>query len=156
MTLNEMKAILPTIDGVTFQMEDGRIVPAHFHVTEVGQITKNFIDCGGVVRKEQVVNFQLWHADDLNHRLKPEKLLHIIELSEQQLGIQNAEIEVEYQTSTIGKYNLAFNGTHFLLLPTQTACLASDACGVPVPKPKVQLNTLGRQTACCSPASGCC
>jgi hypothetical protein len=34
---------------------------------------KNFIDCGGKVRNETVVNFQLWNANDFEHRLKPKK-----------------------------------------------------------------------------------
>lgn len=97
MTLEQIKEILPNLDNVEFQLEDGTFVPEHFHVTEVGQITKNFIDCGGTIRNEKVVNFQLWNADDYEHRLKPNKLLHIIELSEKQLGIENIEIEVEYQ-----------------------------------------------------------
>jgi hypothetical protein len=40
-------------------------VPEHFHVTEVGVVTKDFIDCGGTVRHEKVANFQLWDANDL-------------------------------------------------------------------------------------------
>jgi len=102
MTLEQIKEILPNLDNVEFQLEDGTFVPEHFHVTEVGQITKNFIDCGGTIRNEKAVNFQLWNADDYEHRLKPNKLLHIIELSEKQLGIENSEIEVEYQAETIG------------------------------------------------------
>src|SRR5690606_33980240 len=114
MKLSEIKAILPTLENVVFQLEDGTFVPEHFHVTEVGQITKNFIDCGGTIRKEHVVNFQLWNADDFEHRLKPSKLLNIILLSEEKLGIQDAEIEVEYQSDTIGKYDLAFNEKTFV------------------------------------------
>jgi len=94
MTLSEIKEILPTLENVDFQLEDGTFVPEHFHVTEVGQITKNFIDCGGTIRNEKVVNFQLWNADDYEHRLKPNKLLNIIQLSEKHLGIENGEIEV--------------------------------------------------------------
>lgn len=30
-----------------FKLENGNSVPEHFHVTEVGIITKDFIDCGG-------------------------------------------------------------------------------------------------------------
>lgn len=115
MTLTEIKEILPTLSNVAFQLEDGTFVPEHFHVTEVGQITKHFIDCGGVIRREQVVNFQLWNADDYEHRLKPGKLLHIINLSEEKLGMVDGEIEVEYQSTTIGKYDLAFNGSNFVL-----------------------------------------
>ncbi|WDF66897.1 DUF6428 family protein [Sphingobacterium oryzagri] len=154
MKLSEIKAILPTLDNVEFQLENGAFVPEHFHVTEVGIITKNFIDCGGTIRSESVVNFQLWNADDYEHRLKPNKLLNIIKLSEEQLGIADAEIEVEYQTETIGKYDLAFSGKHFVLKNKQTACLAMDACGLPSDKTKIELSQL--QNSCCSPNSGCC
>lgn len=134
MTLGQIKEILPTLENVEFQLEDGTIVPEHFHVTEVGQINKKFIDCGGVIREESVVNFQLWNADDYEHRLKPGKLLNIIKLSEEKLGIENNEIEVEYQSNTIGKYDLEFNGKVFVLKSKTTACLAQDACGIPSEK----------------------
>lgn len=157
MKLSEIKEILPTLENVEFQLENGTFVPEHFHVTEVGQITKKFIDCGGVVRDEKVVNFQLWNANDLEHRLKPGKLLNIIELSETKLGIEDAEIEVEYQAETIGKYDLDFNGKHFTLKNKQTACLAEDACGIPPvessEKLKIQLVSIGNT---CTPGSGCC
>jgi len=156
MKLSEIKAILPTLENVAFQTPDGSFVPEHFHVTEVGSIQKHFIDCGGTIRKEQVVNFQLWNANDFDHRLKPTKLLNIIELSEDKLGIEDNEIEVEYQSDTIGKYDLDFNGTHFVLIPKTTACLASDACGIPAEKTKVQLAELGGNGSSCAPGSGCC
>jgi hypothetical protein len=47
MKLSEIKKKLDTLENVTFQLPDGTTVPEHFHVTEVGLITKNFIDCGG-------------------------------------------------------------------------------------------------------------
>lgn len=156
MKLSEIKSILPTLENVAFQTPDGSFVPEHFHVTEVGSIQKHFIDCGGTIRKEQVVNFQLWNANDVDHRLKPAKLLNIIKLSEDKLGIEDNEIEVEYQGDTIGKYDLGFNGTHFLLLPKTTACLASDSCGIPAEKMKVQLTELSGSANSCAPGSGCC
>ena len=157
MKLSEIKNILTTVDNVNFQLEDGSLVPEHFHVTEVGQVTKNFIDCGGVVREEKTVNFQLWNADDYEHRLKPAKLLHIIQLSEDKLGIRDAEIEVEYQSSTIGKYDLAYNGKNFVLKNKTTACLAEDACGIPSEKEKKNLAQLTVVPAnSCTPGSGCC
>jgi hypothetical protein len=76
-------------------LENGTFVTEHFHVTEVGIVTKQFIDCGGTIRNEKTVNFQLWNANDFDHRLKPAKLLSIIELSEKKLSIEDAEIEVE-------------------------------------------------------------
>lgn len=157
MKLSKIKEILPSLENVEFQLENGNFVPEHFHVTEVGQITKNFIDCGGVIRTEKVVNFQLWNADDSEHRLKPKKLLHIINLSEEKLGIEDLEIEVEYQSQTIGKYDLEFNGNHFVLVNKTTACLAQDACGIPSEKQKKNLSELTSDSGnSCEPGSGCC
>lgn len=157
MTLEKIKEILPTLENVEFQLEDGTFVPEHFHVTEVGQITKKFIDCGGVIREESVVNFQLWNADDYEHRLKPGKLLSIIKLSEEKLGIENNEIEVEYQSNTIGKYDLEFNGKVFILKSKTTACLAQDACGIPSEKLKKNLAELPVNNAnTCTLGGGCC
>lgn len=157
MKLSEIKQILTTVEAVNFQLPDEKFVPEYFHVTEVGLITKNFIDCGGVVRKETVVNFQLWDANDYEHRLKPQKLIHIIELSEKVLGIEDFEIEVEYQNTTIGKYDLGFNGKDFLLLNKTTACLAQEQCGIPSEKPKLKLTQLNTDEAnSCTPGGTCC
>lgn len=157
MKLSEIKSILPSLDNVQFKLENGTFVPEHFHVTEVGQIHKNFIDCGGVIRNEKTVNFQLWNADDFEHRLKPGKLLSIINLSEEKLGIEDSEIEVEYQDGTIGKYDLDFDGNTFILKNKLTACLAEEACGIPTEKVRKNLSELTVNTASsCSPNSGCC
>lgn len=157
MKLSEIKEILPTLNNVEFQLENGDFVPEHFHVTEVGTVTKNFIDCGGTVRSEKTVNFQLWNADDFEHRLKPAKLLDIIRLSEEKLGIKDHEIEVEYQNTTIGRFDLEFNGKNFVLKNKTTACLAQDACGIPPEKQKVKLSDLSPdQASSCTPGSGCC
>lgn len=157
MTLKQIKEVLATLEHVVFELEDGSLVPEHFHVTEIGQVTKNFIDCGGVIRSEKVVSFQLWNADDIEHRLKPGKLLNIIQLSEEKLGIEDAAIEVEYQGGTIGKYDLRFNGTHFVLGNKTTACLAQDACGIPAEKQKKTLTALPvNQSNTCTPGGGCC
>ena len=156
MKLSQAKNILKSVETVNFTLPDGTSVPEHFHVTEVGLITKNFIDCGGTVRKETVVNFQLWDANDFEHRLKPQKLLNIIELSEKVLGIEDFEIEVEYQAQTIGKYDLDFNGKDFVLVNKQTACLAQDQCGISAEKQKVRLSDMNNEPSCCSPGGSCC
>jgi hypothetical protein len=155
MKLSEIKAHLETLSAVNFQLPNGTLVPQHFHVTEVGVITKDFIDCGGTVRHEKVANFQLWEAGDFDHRLAPQKLKDIIQLSEKVLGMEDSEIEVEYQSETIGKYDLDFDGTNFILVSKQTACLAQDACGIP-DKQKVSLSQLGESNNSCTPGGGCC
>lgn len=157
MKLSEIKTILKTATAVNFVLPNGTVVPQHFHVTEVGEITKKFIDCGGTVRNEKIINFQLWEANDFDHRLAPQKLLSIITLSEKELGIEDAEIEVEYQSDTIGKYDLGFNGKNFLLLAKQTNCLAQDKCGIPAEKLKVSLSDLqNTNQSCCTPGGKCC
>ena len=160
MKLSEVKLVLKKLDKIGFQLANGTLVPNHFHVTEVGKITKHFIDCGGVVRNEEVANFQLWNANDYDHRLHPEKLLNIIELSEKILKIDNLEIEVEYQSQIegseiIGKFGLDFDGKNFLLTSKQTNCLAQDQCGVPEGKQNVRLSDLNEEP-CCTPSSNCC
>jgi len=158
MKLSEIKKILTDVDAVVFQLPNKTFVPEHFHVTEVGVITKNFIDCGGTVREEKVINFQLWEAADYDHRLAPTKLNKIIELSERVLGIDpELEIEVEYQSDTIGKYNLEYNGIYFQLTSKTTACLAQDSCGIPADKQKVKLSELSSSSSsCCTPGGSCC
>ncbi len=153
MKLSEIKSTLATAEAVNFILADGSSVPEHFHVTEVGIITKDFIDCGGKVRHEKVANFQLWDANDFEHRLKAEKLLNIISLSEKVLGMEDLEIEVEYQSGTIGKYDLDFDGTNFLLLNKQTACLAKEACGV---AEETSMINLAAAANGCTPGGGCC
>ena len=84
-------------------------------------------------------------------------MLNIIRLSEEKLGIEDSEIEVEYQSDTIGKYDLEFNGKTFVLKSKTTACLAQDACGIPSEKQKKNLSELTvNQSNTCTPGGGCC
>jgi len=154
MTIEEIKVVLNNSETIAFQLPDGSLVPSHFHVTEVGKVSKSFIDCGGTLRHEEVANFQLWEADDYDHRLHPEKLVHIIELSQEKLQIGDLPIEVEYQGVTIGKYDLAHNGEYFELVTKHTDCLAKDNCGVPEDKMTVDLANMTGNS--CTPGGGCC
>jgi hypothetical protein len=159
MKLSDFKSLLKVIDSIKFQLPDNSYVPGHFHVTEVGLITKKFIDCGGVLRDESYINFQLWYSTDLEHKLTPRKLLEIIELSERKIGLQDLPLEVEYQCSkpsTIGKYGLEFENGSFILTGTQTNCLAMDKCGINVEKPRIRLSELTVDRNSCKPGSGCC
>ena len=158
MKLSEIKTQLKNLTQITFQLPNGELVPSHSHVTEVGKVTKHFIDCGGVVRNEEVANFQLWEANDYDHRLHPVKLVNIIELSEEKLQIPDLEIEVEYQMKeTIGKFGLEFDGTNFQLKSKLTDCLAKDNCGIPAEKLKTKIGEWKPKNASsCTPDSGCC
>lgn len=151
MTLQDIKQNLQDLETLLFKLPNGEIVPEHFHVTEIGETTKKFIDCGGTLREEKAVNFQLWNADDVDHRLQPNKLKNIIKLAERKLAIdETLNIEVEYQSDTIGTYHLDFDGHYFNLVSTVTDCLAKDKCGIPETEHKSESQNQ------CDPNSGCC
>ena len=154
MKLSELKNKLSTLSNLTFVQPNGVYVPRHFHITEIGLISKHFIDCGGTVRQEQTASMQIWIAEDYEHRLKPSGLLKIIDISAKILGDIDAEIEVEYQIETIGKYALDFKGESFLLIPKHTNCLAKDTCGVAEKKP--ELAGVEAEGGCCTPGGSCC
>lgn len=157
MELSELKKALGHLEELVFELPNGRLVPSHFHVTEIGRVHKDFIDCGGTIRHEELISMQLWESVDVEHRLAPARLLKIIAMSETGLEMNDAEIEVEYQASTIGKYGLDFRDGKLKLTNKRTACLASDACGTGAIKKQLQLSNLSKaSTDCCEPGSGCC
>uniref|UniRef100_UPI0040481D50 DUF6428 family protein n=1 Tax=Algoriphagus sp. TaxID=1872435 RepID=UPI0040481D50 len=155
MKLSQVKSQLGHLTTLNFILLDGTVASPHFHVTEVGQVTKKYIDCGGTLRNESMISFQLWAAEDFDHRLGAAKLLDIIQLAERVLELPDLEVEVEYQGDTIGRYGLEFTGTDFLLTARQTDCLAKDKCGIPTEKPKIRLSSIA-QGPLCTPNSGCC
>ena len=157
MKISELKAQLHNLDTVNFKLPNGQFVPLHFHITEVGLITKHFIDCGGDVHEEKLANLQIWVADDFDHRLEPRNLLNILNLSKKVLNDDDLDIEVEYQSETIGKYDLSFSENAFQLVTKQTDCLAKVKCNIPQPKQKIRLSELvvTNQTIC-TPGGGCC
>jgi Family of unknown function (DUF6428) len=122
MKLSELKACLSELDHLAIARADGNLIPPHFHVTEVGLNTRHFIDCGGKVHSIKAVNLQIWVADDLDHRLPPHKLLNIIAASEELFGGEDLDVEVEYQTDTIGRYGLMFEVERFALQAKHTDC----------------------------------
>lgn len=155
MLLSEFKAHLAQIAQLNFMQPNGHFVPAHFHITEVALHTKHYIDCGGVERIEHTISMQLWTAHDFEHRLMPSKLLQILNVYEQKIDAADLEVEIEYQSETIGVYTLRATEEYFVLEPKHTACLAEDACGIPqekLKKPMVELQSAN----CCTPGSGCC
>ncbi len=152
MDLNKLKQLLEQIDEIAFVLPNGEYVPPHFHVTEVGKSSKRYVDCGGTVRAEQVITFQLWSANDYEHRIQPQKILDIIKIAEETLDLENLEVEVEYQRDTIGRYGLSIDGGRFLLTSTHTDCLAKDKCGIS--EQAESLNSAASSS--CRPDSGCC
>jgi hypothetical protein len=121
--------------GLHIMLPSGEFVPAHFHVTEVGKIRKDFIDCGGTVRSAATCAVQVWVANDTDHRLTAGKLAKIFDAADALLDDRTLPIEIEYETEVLGTYPLGDievtpAGLLFALGAKHTACLAPDRCGV--------------------------
>lgn len=140
-------------DNPQFLQINGLPVSAHYHITEIGLILKNYVDCGGVVRQERKASMQLWLANDTDHRLSAEKLLDIIEKSEQLFGLKDEELEVEFQGQTKETYGLSAQDFGFQFTAKKTTCLATDHCGIS--NEQLPLEMQKKNTAC-TPNSGCC
>lgn len=157
MKLSTFLSTLTSLDKLTFTLSNGDVLPAHFHITEVGLTTKHFIDCGGTVRTEKNISFQLWVANDIEHRLSPSKLAGIINKSSALWHSEDLNIEIEYQAITIGRYDVALNEDVFILLNKRTDCLAKDHCGIPIEKLNIPLAQLqSSNEPSCVPGGGCC
>jgi hypothetical protein len=146
MNIQEFKKALLLADTIRFVLPNNKTIPAHFHITEMGLITKNYIDCGNTIRTESLVSFQIWCAEDYEHRLNYEKCIKIINAASRLFKEEHLEIEIEYQTDlSIGKFGLSFDGKNFHLVAKNTTCLAQDSCGIKTEK-----------SSCCSATSNCC
>jgi hypothetical protein len=138
MKLAELKSILESHPErlPRFILPDGQQVPVHFHLTEVGHVAKNFIDCGGTTRKTESVVLQLWVDEgNLDHRLNAGKMAKILALGERVLPTYDLDVEVEYDDYAISQFPLAGfsssgNGLDFTLTSKHTDCLAKEKCSV--------------------------
>lgn len=137
MTLDAFLDVLSRNPGVALHLmlPDGSFVPSHFHVTEVGRVQKDFIDCGGTLRSSTSCVLQVWVADDTEHRLDSTKLAGILGLAAPVLRGTALPVEVEYEDGRVSQFPVAAaevtpGGILFHLGSKHTACLAPDRCGV--------------------------
>lgn len=150
MTLPELTAFLAGQDQLTVRLPDGTPVPAHFHLTEVGEDTRRFRDCGGALHHERRASLQLWVAADTDHRLSPAKLRAILERAHRDFDLGDAEVAVDYQGArSIERFGLATEGNALRLVGRRTTCLQPTACLTPAQPAR----PAGGH---CTPASGCC
>ncbi len=156
MKLSAFKNHLSQNSNLNFKLPNGQFIASHFHITELGIISKHFVDCGGTIRTEKFISFQIWVSYDTDHRLSSQKLLNIISASEKIIGNEDLEISVEYQTDTLGKYGLDFQNHTFVLTKQYTDCLAKDHCGIPALTESELVSSGVRENTCCSPGSACC
>lgn len=162
MNITELKAQLQARPdmNVTIQLPDGRRVPAHFHITEVGHVTKKFVDCGGAFRASEacVLQTHLGSPKDDGHRLTAGKLAHILDLAKKILPSGDLPVEVEHEDGVISQFpmaGIAVEGGSLVLQVglKHTDCLAKDRCG-----PEEGKGDEAFGEPCCAGAAsgGCC
>jgi hypothetical protein len=139
--------------GIELQLPDGTTAPAHFHITEVGHISKTFIDCGGEPHSTEACLLQVWVADDTDHRVRTDKLLKIFDQAGKVLPNLELPVELEYEAPVLTQLPVigheSTGGTLRLLLGSKhTDCLAKDIC-----LPDIKLPSI---PGACSPGGGCC
>ena len=151
MTLDTILAVLSENPAAALHLmlPDHSFVPAHFHVTEVARVQKDFIDCGGTVRSTTACVLQVWVAQDHDHRLDTTKLARIVRLAAPLLKANDLPVEVEYENGAVSQFPVTEaeatpSGVLLHLGTKHTACLAMDRCGV------------GATDAACCTTPGCC
>jgi hypothetical protein len=151
MKLSDLRAVLGQHPDkfARFVLPGGDFIPAHAHVTEVGHVAKNFIDCGGVMGKSETVLLQTHVGQDTEHRLKTDRFAKILQLGERVLPHNQLEVEIEYDCCVVAQYpieTVAPAGEHLdvMLGKRQTQCLANE-----------RRKSVGAE-ACCGTAAACC
>ncbi|SDR85950.1 DUF6428 family protein [Opitutus sp. GAS368] len=139
MNLQELKACLQKCPelGLAIALPDGRRVPAHCHVTEVGHVTKKFVDCGGAFRASEACVLQTYVGSSVDdgHRLTAGKLAHILGFADSFLPTGELPVEVEYEDELVSQYRVEGAGLVGDVLTLQlglkhTDCLAKEKCGI--------------------------
>ena len=151
MKLNDLVAALqesPT-SFPRLVLPDGSYIPAHAHVTEVGHVVRNFIDCGGVTGKEEKVLLQTHVGTDEDHRLRADRFSKILQLGMRVLPSADLEVDVEYDCCVVAQYPLrevTRQGEHLdlLLRRGRTQCRERER------------REAKAQETCCATAEACC
>lgn len=137
MTIDQFCSVLEAHPGefMHWMLPDRSFVSNHYHITEVGRVQKDFIDCGGTVRSKVSCVLQVWVADDVDHRLDTTKLLGIMKAAGVILNSDDLPMEVEYEDVAVSQYPIGGvestpSGLLFYLGTKHTECLAPEKCGV--------------------------
>jgi len=152
MNITELKEALEqnSAKTISFILPDKTVIPGHFHITEVGHVRKDFIDCGGTRRSTASCVLQAWiAANDADHALSAGKLASILKLAGKILPSDELSVEVEFEAPYISQFPIdsveaRADAVVFRLTTKHTDCLAKEQCG------------LESESSCCSAESGCC
>lgn len=160
MKLSDLRSVLEKHPNTLprFILPDGDSIPPHAHVTEVGHVVKNFIDCGGLTGKSETVVLQTHVGQDTDHRLKSGTFAKILKLGDRVLPHDQLEVEVEYDCCVVAQYPIGEvkpAGEHLdvVLGKRRTQCLAQER------RKAAEAQSAGETpaaTPCCATATAAC
>lgn len=132
-----------------FVLPDGSQIPPHMHVTEVGHAVRNFIDCGGVIGKEENVILQTHVGSDVNHRLRSDVFAKILRLSRKVVPATELDVSVEYDCCVVSQYpildvKIEDDNLYLILSANRTQCRERER------RAKLEANS------CCGTSGSCC
>jgi len=152
MKLKELKELLEANTKKQFllKLPNEKEIPQSFHITEVGFVSKSFIDCGGKKHTVETCQLQAWIGPDIDHRIETDKMKKILQVSESILPNDLLDIEVEYEDQVISQYPISKaivseTSVTLRLTTKHTVCLAKELC----------LTQIGKDSSSCG-GSGCC
>jgi uncharacterized protein DUF6428 len=132
-----------------FVLPDGDYIGAHAHVTEVGLVVRNFIDCGGLVGKEEKIVLQTHVGNDTDHQLRSDRFAKILQLGSRVIPRADLDVDVEYDCCVVAQYPIAEarpDGQHLnlILRRGRTQCRARE---------RRESETAA---GCCAASAACC
>jgi hypothetical protein len=156
MKLSDLKSILRSQPCACprFHLPNGDQIPVHFHITEVGHVTKRFIDCGGVIHDgSEICLLQAWLGQDVEHRLNADTFAKILDLGAKVLPHDDLQVEVEYDDGIVSQYpitgaEVSGDRIELRLEQKQTDCLARQRLEVE--------GSCGNTSEKAEPAAACC
>jgi hypothetical protein len=132
-----------------FVLPNGDYIPPHVHVTEVGHVVRNFIDCGGLIGNEEKVVLQTHVGNDTDHRLRSDRFAKILRLGSRVIPSTNLDVDIEYDCCVVAQYPIfeaARDGEHLnlTLRRGRTQCRAGE-------------RREGKTVSdCCATSAACC
>ena len=151
MTLRDLQVALEANpeSSPRFILPNGDYIPEHAHITEVGHVIRNFIDCGGVTGKEERVVLQTHVGNDTEHRLRADRFAKILRLGNRVIPGADLDVDVEYDCCVVAQY------------PIEEARLEGDHLNLILQRRRTQCRARERRdsetgASCCMTSAVCC
>lgn len=135
---------------LSFTTNGTQLVPDHYHITEIKQVSTRSVDCGGFAHNDEHIEVQLWLAkqQDDGHRINNADIAKIVSLV-------NSKLEMDTSLPIFFEYSDEFNPTAKYKVTNISEDAERILFDLEIPKtvckPRLALEESG-----CAPGSGCC